>query len=355
VIAVEGGPCAGKTTFLAQTRQWLEKSGIHQINLTETATELINAGASPAVLGTIAFQERLMQYSLDRENNYLEIAKHIGKKTVIFCDRGVLDCAAYMGTSPYRAMLERLEYSQSELMHRYQLVLHLVTTADGAEEFYTCENNTARRESPEEARELDVKTQEAWYGHPHQVIIDNSTNFAGKMLRARRSLARILHMPEPTEIERKFLFKNFTPELIPESAVAVEIVQEYLVSRDSTERRIRKRTLSAREHSYFYTEKKPTGKSGTRIEKESEISELAYLNLRRNIDPTLKPVNKTRHHFRFGGKMFELDVFGGRHSGLVVLEVELQNRDEPIEFPMDWDLVEVTDDPHYKNRALAEA
>lgn len=37
-----------------------------------------------------------------------------------------------------------------------------VTAADGAEEFYTTTNNTARLESPEEARELDKKTMQVY-------------------------------------------------------------------------------------------------------------------------------------------------------------------------------------------------
>jgi len=40
---------------------------------------------------------------------------------------------------------------------RYDLVLHLVTAANGAEAFYTNANNTARRETAEEARDLDSR------------------------------------------------------------------------------------------------------------------------------------------------------------------------------------------------------
>ena len=40
---------------------------------------------------------------------------------------------------------------------RYDLVLHLVTAASGAEAFYTNANNTARRETADEARGLDSR------------------------------------------------------------------------------------------------------------------------------------------------------------------------------------------------------
>lgn len=38
---------------------------------------------------------------------------------------------------------------------RYDLVLHLSTAADGANKFYTCENNKARHENLAFALELD--------------------------------------------------------------------------------------------------------------------------------------------------------------------------------------------------------
>lgn len=58
---------------------------------------------------------------------------------------------------------------------RYNAVIHLVTAADGAETFYSTETNTTRLETLEEARELDVKLQRAWVGHPKLMIFDNCT------------------------------------------------------------------------------------------------------------------------------------------------------------------------------------
>lgn len=49
----------------------------------------------------------------------------------------------------------------------------MVTSADGAEEFYTDANNEARYETKEEARALDKKLINCWVGHPHFSIIGN--------------------------------------------------------------------------------------------------------------------------------------------------------------------------------------
>ena len=354
IVVISGGPCGGKSTFLAQAREWLEKFDLYPLIISETATELITAGASPKALGLELFQERLFLYSLDRENHYLEIARGMRRRgVVILCDRGVLDCAAYMGEDAYGKMIGRQGYTQEELMRRYHLMVHLVTAADGAEEHYTLSNNAARSETAEEARTLDAKTKQAWLGHPHHIVIDNSTDFATKMRRALRSLARILNMPEPTEIERKFRVLNFRPNFIPKEAVAIEITQDYLVCRGPGERRVRKRVRDG-ETSYFYTEKVPTAQSGTRIERERQISEEEYRQLLAERDPALYTIEKTRHTFPFWGRLFELDIFRGRNAGLVMLEVELQHLDDELRLPSAWDTVEVTDDPSYKNRALAE-
>ena len=50
---------------------------------------------------------------------------------------------------------------------RYNAVFHMVTAADGASAFYTLENNQARTETPEQAVDLDRRTQKCWLGHPH--------------------------------------------------------------------------------------------------------------------------------------------------------------------------------------------
>lgn len=58
---------------------------------------------------------------------------------------------------------------------RYDAVIHMVTAADGAEEFYASLNNEARYESANEAREKDIKIREAYLGHQRWFLVDNST------------------------------------------------------------------------------------------------------------------------------------------------------------------------------------
>ena len=47
LIAVEGGPCGGKTTFMAKAKQYLESYGYFVGILSERATEFILSGITP--------------------------------------------------------------------------------------------------------------------------------------------------------------------------------------------------------------------------------------------------------------------------------------------------------------------
>jgi adenylate cyclase len=61
---------------------------------------------------------------------------------------------------------------------------------------------------------------------------------------------------------------------------------------------------------------------------------------------------KTRYRVPHGGRISEVDVFAGRAEGLVMAEVELPSPDEPLDLPT-WVGREVTDDPRFRNSALA--
>ena len=160
--------------------------------------------------------------------------------------------------------------------------------------------------------------------------------------------------PEKKEIERKFRVMNFSPDLIPANATSVLILQTYLVCEGLGERRVRHTYGWHSPSTFHYTEKLPTGESGTRIERERKIDFAEYQSLFRERDKSLLTIWKTRHSFSFEGKILELDVFRGELYGLVMLEIELQHRNEKVTLPKGWKLIEVTDHPAYKNYALAK-
>ena len=76
---------------------------------------------------------------------------------------------------------------------RYDAILHLVTAADGAKQFYACLNNEARYESVEEAIEKDKKLREAYMGHRRWVFVSNNfRDFNQKIKYTQECIQRIL-------------------------------------------------------------------------------------------------------------------------------------------------------------------
>lgn len=49
-------------------------------------------------------------------------------------------------------LLSQHGLDEAYINQRYDLIVHLVTAADGCEQFYTTQNNTARKETAEEVR-----------------------------------------------------------------------------------------------------------------------------------------------------------------------------------------------------------
>lgn len=355
VIAVEGGPCAGKSTSMAKAKQYLESHGYKVAVLSEVATEFILAGLPPWERweDPLDFQRALLSYSFSRQAMYVSMLRKVanGKPCVLLCDRGLRGFRAYVSSEDALRLLDELGFSDQMLNDFYAAVIHLVTAADGAEEFFTLENNQARTESLEEARALDMRTRTAWHGHPHHLIIDNRTGFEQKVQRALTAFARVIGMPEPLEKERKFLVTNFSEDLIPKECVKVLIDQTYLISPSPyIERRIRRWTVG-HTSSYFYTEKKPTEEIGVRIEKERQISLREYELLMEEKDPKTRTIHKIRHCFSEHGHNFELDVYEGIPH--VTIEVEVDDMNLEIKPPTGFKGVEITGDKKYSNREFA--
>ena len=59
-------------------------------------------------------------------------------------------------------------------------------------------------------------------------------------------------------------------------------------------------------------------------------------------------LNKIRYKIEFENHLWEVDIFEGRHAGLILAEVEIKNPDEVVKIP-DWIGKEVSKDLRYYN------
>ena len=71
---------------------------------------------------------------------------YIKKDIIIFYDRGLMDGKAYMNPNEFNKILIQEGYTEENIKSGYDAVFHLVSAADGVENFYTVENNKAESE-----------------------------------------------------------------------------------------------------------------------------------------------------------------------------------------------------------------
>lgn len=119
-----------------------------------------------------------------------------------------MDGMAYTDDNVWQALLDETGWSTIQLRdRRYEAVIHMVTSADGATKFYTSENNEARYETVDQAKELDKKLINAWVGHPHFSIVDNleSQGFHNKIQRCNDAVFKVIGLPTPQTHHKKFL------------------------------------------------------------------------------------------------------------------------------------------------------
>ncbi len=356
-IVLTGGPCGGKTTALAKIRERLESFGFRVFLVPETATILLSGGATfqGATPDQVhAIEVGVLRSQMALEDAFLHVAASYGDPAVVLCDRGAMDVSAYLPSDAWQALLDEQGWTVVGLRDgRYDAVIHLVTAADGAEAFYTTANNAARTETPAQARRLDAAVRNAWVGHPHLRVVDNSTDFPGKVRRVIEAVCRVTGVPEPVEVERKYLVKR-APDVLPGRAEEVEIEQTYLLSPDGGEARVRRRGQRG-SYTYTHTVKRPV-KAGERVELERPITGREYVGLLAQADPSRKTVRKRRTCFLHEGHYFELDRFVEPRAGLILLEVELDDPAASVKLPPFLEIDrEVTDDPAYANAALARA
>lgn len=361
-IVWTGGPCAGKTTGLAYVSEKLRDWGFRVFIVPEVPTLVIGGGVPD--IGRIAAEDFERYIKIQREFilGHLELRRYFKRlagifpdeKCVMFLDRGGMDPLAYMPREYFEAVLREERLTLHDVRDSYEGVVFLTTAADGAAEFYTLANNKARRETSEEAVTADRKTLEAWVGHSHLRIIDNSTDFEGKMRRVLAAVARMLGIPVPLEIERKFLLARM-PDFSHEHlrlAQRVSIEQMYLLPVDGEESRIRMRSQG--NSATYYKTRKIAVSSGKRHETECFIAPSDYLHLTRLRDPATGVIRKDRYCFPYKSQYFELDRFLVPEE-LVLLEIELTEENDRVEIPDFLNVVrEVTDDPDYTNHAIAK-
>jgi len=343
-----GGPCGGKTTALARVFSYLRERSFEVITVPECFSILSNNGMSGEFFSTPGMakiiQGTVLDLQMAMEDGVERVLRARGKPAVIICDRGTMDGSAYLAREEFEQILQERNTDVVQIRdNRYDGIFHLVTAADGAESYYTLENNKVRTESPEEARAMDRKTQDSWVGHPHLYVFDNSTLFEEKMARLVDVLSKIVGLPSNlTRRSAKFLLKGEPdiskfPTDMAFQMFEVEKVYLQQIGKDQNPENysfIRRRTNidyetgrllgSTYQLTLVHFSTNPDDRKKTSIEQKRIISRREYESAYLTRDHRRHIVRQKRVSFLYNKQSFVVHMYVQPAPGLCILHAQVE-------------------------------
>uniref|UniRef100_A0A914LH15 NadR/Ttd14 AAA domain-containing protein n=2 Tax=Meloidogyne TaxID=189290 RepID=A0A914LH15_MELIC len=327
-LVLTGGPCGGKTTGQERLATFFEGLGWKVFTVPEAASILLRGRTrfqefTPEQ--AYQFQKDLLLTILQLEQVYFNQAKMIkGQNVLIICDRGALDPSAYMEKVMWTKLLKEIGKDVFDLRdNRYNQIVHVVTAADGAEQYYTCLNNKARTESMEEAILVDRKTREAWIGHQCLSIVDNSDcqNFNDKIMKLIRVVSERIgisfdRLAKHSKKRKWLISKIDETKFLANNYEEFDVVHVYLQSISNNQVRIRSRCQNNRT-TYSLTTRRYFGldsmKNSIRlpepVETRKQLSCREYDYYFEMRDKSRAVVYKKRRCFTYGNVYFHLDIY----------------------------------------------
>ena len=156
------------------------------------------------------------------------------------------------------------------------------------------------------------------------------------------------------EIELKYLIRYPDIHVLDSQPGCIkwEIEQIYLTSPEpGCVRRIRRVYVNGETH--YYRTFKHRISALTAEEDEGEITLSQYQTYNLEADPARRPILKTRYRIPYEGHILEFDIYPFWQDQ-AILEIELEDESiVPVIPPYAAVIRDVSDDPAYKNHALA--
>lgn len=357
-IVLTGGPCAGKTTALVKITEYFSGFGYKVFNVPEVPTIFSTAGWNYLTPNKDLYyqgERAILETQLALEDQFMRLAEVCTKPVLIVCDRGTMDISAYITPEEWEEITQMAGTNSNALFERYDAVLHLVSAADGAEQYYTTATNATRYEQANEeglriARELDKKVIKAWTGHPHLRVINNHDDFEKKLNRVLKEISKVVGLPQPVQEERIFRVRIIGE--IPECSESL-ITQTYLVAEPGCEVRLRRREWSGGKVVNVHRSKKRISDTEL-IETERNVDNNLYEQMLQQADPYRATIKKKRQSFIWKGQFFEIDTFLSPIDDLVMMETKGVAEQETVKVPPFIEILEdVTGNSKYLNYNIA--
>jgi predicted ATPase len=189
MIVITGGPGGGKSSFLAdllRDPEWSERIVIFPEAIHAAIRSSVNPREPVFQRFVVNLQKQIEQAAADT---------FAVDDRVLLTHRGTLDPLAFclaQGWTEDR-FWEVTGLRLEDEYRRYHGVIHMVSTAVGAPQFYRYRPEEHRPETPQQAAVLDEHLARIWGQHPRYIRIPNDTlDWPTKSQAARTALHRLL-------------------------------------------------------------------------------------------------------------------------------------------------------------------
>lgn len=289
--------------------------------------ELKQNGAGVIVLKSTS--DSIISQLENEQNAENEASQLTQEKRIILIENALLSYRLKMTEQEFSSLAKEYNLSEDLIRSSYDAVFHLESQSN-------------------ESSDTDILA--LWTGTPHLRIITGKD----KCEALKREVFASVGIPEPLEIERKFLIEY--PDIAFLNSLRTcrrePITQAYLTTPEEGNFRIRKRGREG--HEVYIKTKKIKISDIRRIEVESFITKEEYDSYLSNNVFITGIISKDRYCIAYDGSYYELDVYPF-WSDRATLEIELLSEEQEYTLPNFVKVIkEVTFEPDYRNLALAQ-
>lgn len=304
----------------------------------------------------VRYQRLLMKLQMNMEQIFIDVAQMQQAKTILLMNRGVMDVQAFVNEDVWQAIIDETGWSTIQLRDkRYEAVVHLMTAAEGAKDFYLRERDA---ESIEHARAIDKRLIEAWVGHPQFNIVKNTKKgFRTKIDYCMQRVLSVLGMPQPSSQTRKYLLAYDKPNIeinLPQGVKkeSFQLEETFITTQVGNANFLRK---VGKNDAFTYSHEMRYEIKGEKIQKKRQITAREYIELSQRPDLSKRKIMKTRQCFIYERKYFMIETFLNIENNPSVLRVDFtQDRTTKMKLPPFVTVVrEVTDDNAYQTWRMA--
>lgn len=246
--------------------------------------------------------------------------------------------------------------------NRYDAVIHMVTAADGAEDFYASQVE-ARYESVDEAREKDELLRQAYMGHQRWILIGNRdcSDFQNKIQNVKESVLDVLGYSAGAFFHKKFLLakdKQADNRVLPidlsgirDSSFEEIFVTETMIDYKTSEGEVIASSVEKRggRQSFMYTLNVKLRMKGQVVQKKKSISPTEYISYKQMVKKGTIPLKSKRVCIIDNGVYIIINYFTELDGApmLGIIQVRHGNQSK-LQLP-DYIKVyrDVTDEPQY--------